>query len=106
MCCNELKEIATLGEYKKAMKNFVRGVIKAKIFADEAGKAKFIVEKTEGEDTKIVKMKIKGCCYYAKFAAIVPTRVYNKVTEDLYTKTIEQFNKLKGFGGMEVEICE
>lgn len=105
MCCTELKEIVTLGEYKKAMKAFVRGVIKAKIFTDDAGKAKFVVEKIDGDD-KIVKMKIKGCCYCAKFAAKVSTRVYNKVLPELYTKTIEQFNKLKGFGGMEVEVTE
>lgn len=105
MCCNELTEIVTLSEYKKAMKNFVRGVIKAKIFADAEGKAKFIVEKVECEDAKIVKMKIKGD-YCAKFAAKVSTRVFNKITDELYVKTIEQFNKLKGFGGMTVEICE
>lgn len=100
----EISKIETLSEYKKAMKTFVRGVIKSKVFNDEAdGKVKFVIEK---EEENMVVMRVENKFNAAEFVAEVSTRVFNKVTPDLYTKTIEQFNKLKNFAGMTVTFTE
>lgn len=97
----EISKIETLAEYKKAMKTFVRGVIKSKVFADETtGKVNFVVDKDV--DNNVVTMRVENTFNAAEFVAEVSTRVFNKVVSDLYTKTIEQFNKLKGFAGMTV----
>lgn len=100
-----ITKIETLGEYKKAMKTFVRGVIKSKIFADEKNALDFKVIKETG-DTLVVEMSASNNFNAALFTAAVSTRVFNKIKPELYTKTIEQFNKLKGFGGMTVTVEE
>lgn len=93
--------IETLADYKRAMKTFVRGVIKSKLFESDKP-INFIVEKDEDNNT--VDMFIV-CDYYSSlFCVKVSKRVFNKIEPALYTKTIEQFNKLKGFAGMTVEI--
>lgn len=97
----EVCKIEKLSEFKKAMKLFVRGTIKAKVFAPETGKMNFVVTK---EDDNYVTIGVVNGANYAEFSAEVSTRVFNKVVDDLFTKTIEQFNKLKGFGGMTVTI--
>lgn len=100
-----IAKIETLAEYKKAMKTFVRGVIKSKIFADDKNAVEFKVAKESG-DALIVEMSASNEFNTALFTAEVSTRVFNKIKPELYTKTIEQFNKLKGFGGMTVTVEE
>lgn len=100
-------KIETLAEYKKAMKAFVRGIIKAKIFAADDGKVNFNVSKCQDNETeKFVVMSVESACMQAEFSTQVSTRVFNKIEDGLYSKTIEQFNKLKGFAGMTVNICD
>lgn len=102
-----ISAITTLSEYKKAMKTFVRGVIKSKIFNDEeTGKVNFVVEKSLEYESLFVSMSVGTKFNFATFEAEVSTRVFNKITAELYTKTIEQFNKLKNFAGMTVEVVE
>lgn len=98
-------KIETLAEYKKAMKAFVRGTIKAKIFAAEDGKVNFKVSKCQDSETeKFVVMSVETAFMQAEFSAQVSTRVFNKIEDGLYTKVIEQFNKLKNFAGMTVTV--
>ena len=99
-------EIKTVSEYKKAMKTFVRGIIKSKIFNDENAKVNFIVTKANTVNGMFVSMSVDNTYNTAEFEAEVPTRVFNKIVDEFYTKTIEQFNKLKNFAGMTVTITE
>lgn len=94
-----VNKIEKLSDYKREMKSFVRGVIKSKVFNGEDGKLNFIVTK---DDENVVAMTVTNKFNTAEFVAEVSTRVYNKISNDLYTKTIEQFNKLKNFAGMSV----
>lgn len=96
----EISRIEKLSDYKRAMKTFVRGVIKSKIFNnEETGKVNFVVEKDE---ENVVAIRVQNTFNTAEFVATVSTRVYNKINNDLFPKTIEQFNKLKNFAGMTV----
>ena len=93
--------IETLADYKRAMKTFVRGVIKSKLFESDKP-LEFIVEKHTEDNT--IDMFIVSNYYSSLFCVKVSTRIFNKVEPELYTKTIEQFNKLKGFAGMTVTV--
>ena len=72
-------EIKTVSEYKKAMKTFVRGIIKSKIFNDENGKVNFIVTKADTVNGMFVSMSVDNNYNTAEFEAEVPTRVFNKI---------------------------
>lgn len=91
--------IEKLSDWKREMKKFVRGVIKSKVFNDTDGKVNFVINK---EEENYIEMSVFGSPCYAEFVAEVPKRVFNKVMPELFTKTIEQFNKLKNFAGMTV----
>lgn len=93
--------IETLADYKRAMKTFVRGVIKSKLFESDKP-IEFIVEKHSEDNT--IDMFVVSDYYSSLFCAKVSIRIFNKVEAALYTKTIEQFNKLKGFAGMTVTV--
>ena len=100
----ELNMIATLSDYKKALKTFVKGTIKAGIFlkADTAKAIYTVSKETEG-DQKFVEVAICGSDgNYAEFTVEVSTRVYNKVDDKLFAGIINQMNKRKNFAGMEV----
>lgn len=96
--------VERLADWKREMKKFVRGVIKSKVFNANDGKANFIIEKEALESANTVTMCIISDDHfnYAEFNTEVSTRVFNKITPELFTKTIEQFNKLKNFAGMTV----
>jgi hypothetical protein len=104
-----IEKIETLSEFKREAKNFIRGVIKAKVFtpadswsAPADATMKFFVEKCEEGKEKFITICVGNGFNYAEFAVEVSTRVFNKVEPGLFDKTIEQFNKLKGFNGMTV----
>lgn len=97
-----IEKIETLSEFKREVKNFIRGVIKAKVFTPADATTKFFVEKCEEGKEKFITICVGNGFNYAEFAVEVSTRVFNKVEPKLFDKTIEQFNKLKGFNGMTV----
>lgn len=97
----ELTKIEKLGEYKKAAKAFIRGAIKAKIFNDAKNAINVTVTK-DFENT--VGVEIVNGAYSANFDVVVATRVYNKI-DTLFFKTLtKQFDTLKNFGGVKVEV--
>ena len=100
----ELNVVATLSDYKKALKNFIKGTVKAGIFLKaDTGKAVYTVTKETEGDQKFVEVAIcGGDGNYAEYAVEVSTRVYNKVDDKLFAGIIEQMNKRKNFAGMEV----
>lgn len=99
----ELNMIATLSDYKKALKTFIKGTIKAGIFLKaDTGKAVYTVSKETEGDQKFVEIAICSDGNYAEFAVEVSTRVYNKVDDKLFAGIIDQMNKRKNFAGMEV----
>jgi hypothetical protein len=104
----DIKKIETLAEFKREMKTFVRGVIKSKIYNSEDGKLNFIVQKNyDKEQKKYFTIMFANSEYFnTEFLVEISTRVFNKITPELYTKTIEQFNKLKNFAGMTVTLDE
>ena len=89
-------------DYKRALKTFVRGAIKAKIFADEAGAYTVYLSKAEENGVKTVTTAVCNGTYCAKFTAEVGTRVYNKFDEALFEPIVKQFGKLKGVAGITV----
>lgn len=102
-----ISNFKTLNEYKKVMKTFIRGIIKSKLFRfHENGKLYFFVTKTKTINGMFVSMKVEDDYMSAEFQAEVPTRIYNKIIDEFYTKNTEQFNKLKGFAGITVIIQE
>lgn len=97
----ELNKIEKLGEFKKAAKAFIRGAIKAKIYTD----AKNALNVTVTKDVdNVVSVEIANGFYSANFDAIVATRVYNKIDTLLFQTLTKQFNTLKNFGGVKVEV--
>lgn len=98
----ELTKIEKLGDFKKAAKAFIRGAIKAKIFnGEKKNDIAITVTKDEGN---VVGVAIVNGAYSTNFDAEVSTRVYNKL-DTLFFKTLtKQFNTLKNFGGVKVEV--
>jgi hypothetical protein len=94
-----------LSDYKRSLKAFVRGVLKAKVFANEAGAYTMYLSKCD-EDTKTVTVAVCNGTYCAKFQAEVATRIYNKFDETLFEPIVKQFGKLKGVAGITVTMGE
>lgn len=93
-----------MADYKRALKAFVRGMIKSKIMTDADGKLQIIISKEiENKTTKRVVVEVSNGTYCAGFCAEVATRIYNKFDLALFEPIIKQFGKLKGFGGLEVK---
>lgn len=100
-----IQYIETLSQFKKEMKQFVRGTVKSKLFIPAEGeKYVFVVDKEQNKKEKqnIVYFIICKDSYEASMVASVSTRVFNKIQEELFTSTIEQMGRLKGFPGMQV----
>ena len=100
----ELTKIEKLGDYKKAAKAFIRGAIKTKLFGDEKKNA-IAVTVTKDVDNVVCAAIVSPCgAYNMNFDVAVSTRVYNKI-DTLFFKTLtKQFNTLKNFGGVKVEV--
>ena len=90
-----------LADYKRSLKAFVRGSLKAKVFADETGAYTIYLSKCD-EDAKVVTVSICNGTFCAKFQAEVATRIYNKFDETLFEPIVKQFGKLKGVASITV----
>ena len=97
----EMTKIEKLSDYKKAAKAFVRGAIKAKIFTDAKNALK--VDVTKDVDN-VVCATIANGAYSMNFDVVVSTRVYNKIDTSFFQTLTKQFNTLKNFGGVKVEV--
>jgi hypothetical protein len=101
-----MAKIEKLSDYKRSMKAFVRGAIKAKLFGDEAGDLKFTVTKKETKEEKRICIETRNCPYGACFCTEVATRVFNKVVDGFFDATVEQFSKIKGINSITFTIVE
>lgn len=81
-----------LGDFKKAVKLFVRGTIKTGILGNE-GDFVFEVTKLDG-DTKSVTITTNAGPYTFTLAGETCTRVFNKVEPELFEPIITQFEKI------------
>lgn len=90
-----------LGDYKRALKAFVRGAIKAKVFGTDE-KNSITLTCSANEEDKTVTVLIQNDTYTADFTAEVSTRIFNKFNEELFAPIKKQFDKLKNFGGITV----
>lgn len=96
-----------IGDYKKAMKAFIKGAVKSKLYQTEQGDlivtlAKSSVKKLkDGVPTYAVSLKVVSpCgCVTSEFKADVVTRAYNKITPALFDPIGEQLEKSKSFVG-------
>lgn len=87
-----------LVDYKRAAKNFLRGVVKAGVFAQENGKLDIYWSKAD-EDEKTVGLDVCNGTFCARFNAAVATRIFNKFDEELVnelTKIIASSKKITG----------
>lgn len=92
-----------MADYKRALKTFVRGMIKSKVMTDAENKLQiYISQEMPEKTTKMVIAKVCNGTYCAAFKAEVSTRVYNKFDAALFEPMIKQFGKLKGFGGIVI----
>lgn len=101
-----MAKIEKLSDYKRSMKAFVRGAIKAKLFGDEAGDLKFTVTKKETKEEKRICIETRNCPYGACFCTEVATRVFNKVVDGFFDATVEQFSKIKGINSITFTFIE
>lgn len=94
-----------IGDYKKAMKKFVKGCVKSKLFQDEDGNMEVLINKTYEKDTntRTVSLAIENDGYTAIFDTEVSTRVYNKVDAELFAPLAAQLEKTKTFGKLIVK---
>lgn len=98
----ELTKIEKLNDFKKAVKAFIGGAIKAKIFGDAKKNAFTMVVSKDYENA--VNLNITNGIYSMNIDAVVSVRVYNKIDDDLFKTLTAQFNKRKNFGGVKVEV--
>ena len=96
-----------IGDYKKAMKAFVKGAVKSKLYQAENGDLTVTISKVyeKGDDARLAVLTIASpCgCYTCEFKANVVTRVYNKIDPTLFEALGEQLSKTKGFGKLIVK---
>jgi len=96
-----------IGDYKKAMKAFVKGAVKSKLYQTEDGDLTVTIEKEydKAANTRTVVLAIASpCgCFSTKFEAQVATRVYNKVDPTLFEALGAQLAKTKGFGELIIK---
>ena len=96
---NEKFTVERIGEYKKAMKAFVKGAVKTKLLQDEDGEMVVVITKNYDKATNIrdVVLTISNALtgVTMSFAAEVPTRVYNKVEPALFDGIADQLAKAK-----------
>ena len=99
--------IEKIGDYKKAMKAFVKGAVKSKIYQSEDGDLTVVIDKTYNKEDNVRSAALtitSPCgCYIATFKAEVATRVYNKIDPTLFEALGEQLAKTKGFGKLIVK---
>jgi len=100
----EPTKIEKLSDYKKAAKAFIRAAIKAKIFNTEKGNALKVTATKDFDNVVSVAVANDNGMYSANFDVVVSTRAYNKI-DTLFFKTLtKQFDTLKNFGGVKVEV--
>lgn len=97
----ELIKIEKLSEFKKAVKAFIGGAIKAKIFGNAKNAFTMVVSK---DYENAVNLNITNGIYSMNIDAVVSVRVYNKIDDELFKTLTAQFNKRKNFGGVKVEV--
>lgn len=91
---------ATLSDFKRALKGFIKGALKSKLFDNENAIYKFCLEK----DDNMVDVKIAKDGYCLKFNADVNTRIFNKITPEFLDKTITQFKNLKNVNDISINM--
>lgn len=94
-----INDIQTVGEFKRQIKNFVRGAVKSTIFSNEDKTFEFkVVCEQEGDTKKDTRnyVTISAISKYFKleFVAEVSNRVYNKIDAKMFEPIIEQFERL------------
>jgi hypothetical protein len=90
-----MENFSTLADYTRAMKAFVRGVIKSKLFIGEDGELKVAYAKCN-ETGNVVCVTVSNGAYKANFTAEVATRTFNKVTDEYFDRALTQFKSIKG----------
>lgn len=103
----EVKTIEKIGDYKKEMKAFVKGLIKSKRYQTEKGDLTINIEKTFNKELN--QRTVTLSCTSADGAATaaltyeVATRVFNKVDPTLFETFGEQLSRTKNFGKLIVK---
>lgn len=100
-------EFEKIGDYKKSMKNFIKGAIRSKLFQDSNNNLIVTLSKNFDKNTKtgMIILTIDNAISGMKteFTAMVPTRVYNKVEPDLFAPLGAQLAKTKNFGELIIK---
>lgn len=89
-----------VADYKRAAKNFLRGIIKAGVFVDEKSVLNLYVSK-DGEEKTVTLAACNGT-YCAKFAAEASTRLFNKFDTDFVEDLTKIFAARKNLSGINV----
>ena len=100
----EFTKIEKLSDYKKAAKGFIRAAIKAKIFNSEKKNDLKVTATKDVDNIVSVAVANDNQMYSANFDVVVSTRVYNKIDTLFFQTLTKQFNTLKNFGGVKVEV--
>lgn len=94
-----------IGDYKREMKKFVKGLVKSKLFQNEDGDLTIFIEKIDDKETKqktaALTAELDG--FTAVFKATVATRVFNKIEPALFDALGEQLARSKNFGKLVVK---
>jgi len=97
--------IETVSNYRRALKAYVKGVIKSKTFGGENGD--FVFNYATEYDKKLklgsAIVEISNDYFTMKFVADVSTRVVNKINNELFAPIVTQFEKLKSVSSMKFE---
>lgn len=104
---SELITVEKIGDYKKAMKAFVKGLVKSKVFQDANGNLTITIAKDYSKELnkRTVVLTCEGPDGTAKatLTNLVSTRVYNKVDPTLFETLGEQLARGKNFGKLIVK---
>lgn len=101
--------IEKIGDYKKEMKRFIKGLVKSKLFQDEDGNLivviEKIIEKTSDKEKKFhtVVLTCSNAAMSASLRYEVTARIYNKVDPTLFESLGSQLAKSKNFGQLIIK---
>jgi len=102
-----LKVFEKIGDYKKAMKSFVKGLIKTKLYQNEKGDLKLTIDKTFVKKLNFRKVTLTCTSadklYTSSMTCEALTRVFNRIDPSLFTDFAEQLSRTKNFGKLIVE---
>ena len=108
MCDNAQYTVCEkIGDYKREMKKFVKGLVKTKLFQTEDGDLTITIEKNFNKELNQRVVTLEACSadntVYASLTYEVPTRVFNKVDPTLFEALGEQLAKTKNFGKLIIK---